>query len=708
MKNSLSLLLVLSTFLACAKKNPELTVPQVESEEMAIARAVQAGESELLVFESSAQDIHQNRELILKAAEKIIEKIVNIKNDERTFENTVAPLDQIESIVGTMEGRHYLLKDTSPLKEVRDAAMESFLKVEDWLVEFKHHRGIYEAVNVVAKTNHGLQGEDLRFLENVLKGFELSGFHLPQDQQDQIKVLEKEIEEIKAKISVNLKESDAKTVMLLSEEQVKEVPAKELKQLNKNEEGKFIIRPSISSEMGMIFKYVKDETIRRELYVMRSSRAQDTNPPLIIDLLKKRLEMAKLLGYDNWAAYRMQTKMAQTPERASTFLTELETGLEVKFRDELKTLAQIKAKELGLPQAEIMPWDMTRYIRLYEESTVQLDLTAFKKYFEYSRVLQGLFKVYETTFHINIKKIPAPSVWEKEVELLQISDKDSGEVKGYIYLDMFPRPETNKKGHFANFSVRQGKRLADGTYLKPVATLVCNFPRAKPDQPSLLSFGEVKTMFHEFGHSLHVVLTQSKFATFAGSAVPRDFVEAPSQMLENWVTDHKVLSLFAVNYEDESDRLPADFLVKVKQADRATKAIFYRGQLTYGLMDLALYSQKEIAADFDLTKFTNAFFARVFLPVPAETAFINSFSHITSGGYDAGYYGYAWADAISSDLASLFENSPEGFLDPVLGMKLRREIYERGDSRDINESIEAFLGRKPNRDAFLRKLGIGQ
>jgi thimet oligopeptidase len=269
---------------------------------------------------------------------------------------------------------------------------------------------------------------------------------------------------------------------------------------------------------------------------------------------------------------------------------------------------------------------------------------------------------------------------------------------------MFPRE--GKYNHFAQFDIVPGKLVAGGKYQRPTVALICNFPSPAKDHPSLLAHADVETLFHEFGHAMHSIMTRAKFNRFSGSSVPRDFVEAPSQMLENWVWDKKVLDSFAADYRDPSKKIPADILAKLKEAKLAVEGTRYRRQLSFGMMDMALHTQIHDNNTNDVLPLSNKVLGEVFFPLPPDTAFVAYFGHIIQ--YDAGYYGYAWADAIAADMATAFESAPNGYFDENVGRRLRTEIYEPGDSRDVNISIEKFLGRPRSLDPFLKKIGIGK
>jgi Zn-dependent oligopeptidase len=318
------------------------------------------------------------------------------------------------------------------------------------------------------------------------------------------------------------------------------------------------------------------------------------------------------------------------------------------------------------------------------------------------RVLDGMFDIYQRIFSLKFVRVEAPYKWVDDLQLWAVTDAKSGEPMGFFYLDLFPRE--GKYNHFAVFPIIEGKQLADGTYQRPVCSLVCNFPPPSPDKPSLLKHSDVETLFHEFGHAMHGVLTRAKFSRFSGSSVPRDFVEAPSQMLEAWIWDKKVLDSFAADYRDPSKKIPPEILGQLKASELAISGFFYRRQLSFGLMDLYLHTKITDKNSGDAVRLANQVLSETVLPVPENTAFIAYFGHFT--GYDAGYYGYAWADAIAADMATVFEKAPDGYFDVNAGMRLRKEIYAVGDSRDVNVSIEKFLGRKRSLEPFLKKIGV--
>jgi thimet oligopeptidase len=312
-----------------------------------------------------------------------------------------------------------------------------------------------------------------------------------------------------------------------------------------------------------------------------------------------------------------------------------------------------------------------------------------------------MFAIYQRIFGLKFERVEAPYKWVDDLQLWAVTDAQTAEPLGFFYLDMFPRE--GKYHHFAMFPLIDGKRHADGSYQRPVVSLVCNFTPPSEGKPSLLDHDSVETLFHEFGHAMHAILTRANYVRFSGTSVPRDFVEAPSQMLEAWVWDKKVLDGFAADYRDPSKRIPPEILDQLKASKYATYACHYRRQLSFGLMDLVLHDQITDQTAAEGLPLSTKIMSDTFLPLPEGTAFLCYFGHFT--GYDAGYYGYAWADAIAADMATVFENSPDGYFDVATGRRMRDEIYAQGDSRDVNVSIEKFLGRPRSIEPFLKKIG---
>jgi thimet oligopeptidase len=481
------------------------------------------------------------------------------------------------------------------------------------------------------------------------------------------------------------------------------VPESFLEQV-KGTNDEYTVMANVTWHYISVMDNAKGEDTRKKLIVEHDNLARVENIPLLEKILPLRDDIAKKLGYKTWADYQTEVKMVKNAKTAEDFLQKLKTGLQPKFDAELTEFRRLKIKETGDANAKINIWDWRYFSNQLKKERYNVDAEQLRVYFPYQRVLEGMFTFYQSLFGLKFERVDPPYKWIGDLQLYAVSDSKSGEPLGLFYLDMFPRE--GKYNHFAQFGLIEGKLLADGKYQRPTVALICNFPSPSKDKPSLLSHQDVETLFHEFGHAMHSIMTRAKYARFAGTSVPRDFVEAPSQMLENWVWDKKVLDSFAADYRDPSKKIPAQILAKLKEAKLATEGTRYRRQISFGLMDMALHTRIHDENAKEALPLSNKVLSEVFLPMVPDTAFVAYFGHLMH--YDAGYYGYAWADAIAADMASVFEHSPNGYFDQATGGRLRTEIYEVGDSRDVNVSIEKFLGRPRSLEPFLEKLGIGK
>jgi Zn-dependent oligopeptidase len=534
-----------------------------------------------------------------------------------------------------------------------------------------------------------------------LRDYRRAGLSLPKEQRKEVEELRKQLSSLTTDFDSNV--TEAKQSLVFTKEELDGVSPNFLEQPGvKTGDNQYTVMANITFHYISVMENAKNEATRKKLFQARFNLAKEKNVPVLQQIVELRNKIAHKLGYKSWADYKIEPKMAKTGEIAEKFVYDLAKGLQPKFDAELNALKELKAKETGTANPTINEWDWRYYDNQLKKQKYTVDTEQLRVFFPYQKSLEGMFAVYQKIFSLKIEQIQPPYKWVDDLQLYMVSDSTTGEPLGAFYLDMFPRE--GKYNHFAQFGLIEGKQLANGTHVRPVAALICNFPPPTGDKPSLLSHGDVETLFHEFGHALHTILTRSKHARFAGTSVPRDFVEAPSQMLENWVWDKKVLDSFAADYRDPNKKIPQEILTKMEEARLATIGTFYRRQLSLAAIDLKLHAAAPLGGEPKVVEASNEILKQIFLPVPNDTAFVAYFGHLT--GYDGGYYGYAWADAISADLATVFENSPDGFYDVAAGKRLRDEIYAPGGSRDVNESIEKFLGRPRSLKPFLKNIGI--
>jgi len=663
-----------------------------------------SGVAALPEFEKTAQEVESAAAGAMTEANAIVAGVAALKPGEATFANCVVALDDAYFLVQNTLQRLDLLANVSPDENVRNQASASVVLLGGWQIDTTSRKDVYAVLRSYADTNPKLAGEDRRLLDDTLRTYQRNGLNLPDETRQQITALQKELAAQEALIQQNINAASA-DVVTVPAQQVRGIRENILAEYERDSQGNYVIPVGITYKNDLFMQFCPGEDARRTVFEARNSMAARANKAPMTDAVKKRAKIARLLGYASWADYRTETRMAGTAQHAIDFVQGLIYGLDPKFQAERDTLRRLKVSETGISTTRLEAWDVDYYQRILEETRYTLDMESLRKYFRYETVLNGMFRVFEKVFRLKIEYMSPPYVWSPKVQLVRISDAGTAEVLGYLYLDMFPRPDQGKYGHFAAFAVTKGKRLASGVYQRPTAALVCNFPEPSPDRPSLLAYDDVKTLFHEFGHALHEITTTAGYAAFSGMSVPVDFAEVPSQNLESWITDKRVLDQFAVNYQDPSDRIPAEVLSRIAEAKKAVIAHFYRRQLAFGKMDLLLHTKITPETDFDIIAYTNQVLAEVYLPFPEKSSNITTFVHLF-GDYDAGYYGYAWADVIVADITSVFRDSPGGYMDAALGLRLRTEVYQPGNSRDVNESVVKFLGRPWNNKAFLKKLGI--
>ena len=649
-------------------------------------------------FETSPAQIAETLQKTIADGNAALDRIGRLAPAEVTFANTFVALDDLNFRVGSTAERFGLIEQTSTNAAVRDAATEASKKLSQWSVGTDYREDVYAALKAFADTQPVLSGEDKKFFAETLRDYRRAGLSLPKVQRDEVEQLRKELTGLETDYDNNV--TKAEKAVKFSRAELAGVPEDFLAQIQRGDE--YVVQANITWHYLTLMDNCSVEATRKMFLLEHDNLAREANVPLLQTILTKRDALAKKLGYASYADFVIEPKMAKNGATATKFLEDLKTGLQPKFAAELEIFRQLKAKETGDANAQLYVWDWRYYSNQLKKEKYNVDAEQLRVYFPYQRVLDGMFAIYQRIFGLKFERLEPPYKWIGDLQLYSVSDAQTGEPMGLFYLDMFPRE--GKYNHFAMFPIIEGKRFPDGTYQRPVMSMICNFPAPTKDHPPLMSHDDVETIFHEFGHAMHGVLTRAKYARFSGSSVPQDFVEAPSQMLENWAWDKSVLDTFAADYRDPAKKIPAEILAKLKESRLATEGTRYRRQLSFGLMDLALHSQISGANAATALALSNEKLGDVFLPMLPDTAFIAYFGHII--GYGGGYYGYAWADAIAADMATVFEKSPDGYFDKTAGMKLRREIYEVGDSRDVNESIEKFLGRPRSIEPFLKRIGV--
>lgn len=633
-------------------------------------------------------------------AERSLARIENTPAQERNYDNTVRAIDDSWSRLFLDVGYARFLAEVHPDRDVRERAEELKERLSKWFTELMQREALYQAVAEYAKHSSDLPAEEERLLEELLRDFRRAGMALDAEQRARLKEIEFELTDLSQEFARNIR--DDETVVLLTLEELAGNPPERIAALERS--GPLYVVPTIGS---VLFPIARDATVpatRHKLNYAYDRRAGTRNIDILEKVLALRAEKARILGYPTYVHYEVEVKMAESPERVEAFYADLVPKLRRKAEQELAEYTEFARLKSGDPDFELAPWDMAYYGNLLRKERYALDQELVRQYFPMDAVFEAVFRISEDLFGLTISDVSDTAdakgrpLWHPDARLYAVHDRADGQLLGEFYTDLHPRP--NKFSHAAQFPLAFRKRWPDGSFTLPVVALVCNFTKPSGDQPALLYHREVVTFFHEFGHCLHSILTEAELSSFAGTQVARDFVEAPSQMLENWIWDAELLSTFARHHET-GEPMPRELIDAMIAARNVGAGLNAESQVYLGKMDLAFHNDPE--GKIDTSEVSRRIHAETRLvPMIEGTVQHASFGHLM--GYQAGYYGYLWSLVYAQDMFEPFRE--RGVMDAELGARYRRGVLARGGSRDALDLVREFLGREPNSDAFLRHLGL--
>ncbi len=635
-------------------------------------------------------------------ANRAIQAILDVPDDQRTFENTLGALDVLGARFFDSARPTSFLKEVSPDPAVREIGNAASLAMGDWWIEVGRHPGLYRAVQAFADTKPKLTPIQQRLLAVTLRDFRREGMALSEEQRALLTEYDKELNELELEFSTNIAKD--RTNILATKDELAGLDEEFLGTLERV--GDLYVIEMKGPTITPIFQRCEVPATRMKVGLAYARRAPD-NVAVLEKILVLRSKKAHVLGYPTIAHYVTETRMSKTPENVMAFYDDLRPKLRKKALIDLAELTEAKRTATGDPAATFEPWDFSYYLEWLKREKYAVDAQVLRDYFSLDRVTEGLFGITQSIYGVRYEEITKDAeqrvgmaAWHPDVKLFEVTDVASGEVLGHFFIDLHPRE--GKYTHAAQFPLRIRCELPDGTVMKPLVALVCNFTKPTADKPALLSHREVTTYFHEFGHCLHSIFTTSPFANFAGTQVARDFVEAPSQMFENWVWDKEVLATFAEHYKT-GEALPGEIIDGMLAARYLASGLSAEGQVFLGLMDMTYHTDPD--GIVDTTKVREEVYkqTRLFDAVPGLYSQA-SFGHLM--GYNAGYYGYLWSLVFAADMASTFES--EGMLSPEAGMRYRNTILARGGTMDEIDILREYLGRDPEPDAFLIHLGLGK
>ncbi len=627
--------------------------------------------------------------------------------DIPTFENTVEALAYSGKQLDRVSSVFFNLNSAETNEKIQKIAQEVSPMLSQLGNDITLNEALFSRVKTIyaQKDDLDLSVEQKTLLEKNYKSFSRNGANLPEDKKSRLREIDAAQAKLKLTFGENvLAETNAYELHLTKEADLDGMPegAKEAAAAlakNKGKDG-WLITLDYPSYIPFM-KYADNRELRKELSLAFGSRAfkgnEHDNQQNVLELVNLRHERANLLGYDTHAHFVLEERMAKTPEKVLAFLNDLLAKAKPAAEREFSQLENFaKAKD---PIDQLQKWDSSYYSEKLKQQLFSLDDEQLKPYFKLENVIEGVFTISARLFGLQFEEVFDIDTYHKEVKTYRVLDT-TGNFIALFYADFHPRAGKRGGAWMTSF---KGQMIQDGVNERPHVSNVCNFTPSTPSKPSLLTFNEVTTLFHEFGHGLHGMLANTTYPSLSGTSVYWDFVELPSQMLENWCYEKEALELFATHYET-GEVIPMDLIQKIKDSATFQEGMQTLRQLSFGLLDMTWHG-KDPAGIADVKAFESAAFADTSLyPPTPETCMSTAFSHIFQGGYSSGYYSYKWAEVLDADAFEYFKE--EGILNPEAGAKFKEHVLSKGGTEDPMVLYKRFRGREPKPEALLKRAGL--
>jgi len=642
----------------------------------------------------------------LKDARAEIEAIAR-QTAPADFENTVAALDYAGYQLDRVSSVFFNLNAAETNKEIQGLAQEISPLLAEFANDITLNEALFKRIQEVydQRESLGLNPEEMTLLEKKFRHFRRNGALLDDTSKNRLREIDARLSQLKLTFGEHvLEETNAYQMHLIGAEELAGLPesareAARLKARSEKKEG-WVITLEYPSYLAYM-KYADSRPRRRELAQAFGSKGFHGNAldnrSIILEITALRYERARLLGYESHAHFVLEERMAESPETVKQFLAELLEKAMPAARRELSELQAYARKRDGLQSLE--SWDSAYYSEKLRQEKFELDDELLKPYFELGKVLTGVFEIAGRLFGLHFEPDPSVETYHEEVEAFRVVDAQ-GELKAVFYADFHPRP--GKRGGAWMTSFKPQFRR-DGRNERPHVSIVCNFTRPTETMPSLLTFGEVTTLFHEFGHALHGMLADTTFPGLSGTSVYWDFVELPSQILENWCYEPEALALFARHYQT-GEVIPQALVDRIKESANFMEGMATVRQLSFGLLDMAWHGGDPRGVTDVKAHEKQAFDTTRLFPDTPQTCMSTSFSHIFQGGYSSGYYSYKWAEVLDADAFACFRE--HGIFNREIADRFRENILSRGGTEDPMDLYVRFRGRKPEIDALLERAGL--
>ena len=624
-----------------------------------------------------------------------------------TFKNTIVALDYAGQQLDRISSVFFNLNSAETTDQIQKIAQEVSPMLSEFGNDITLNEQLFKRVkNVYDKRDeYSLTTEEKTLLDKRYKSFSRNGANLSEDKKSRLREIDTALSKLSLQFGENvLAETNDYELHLTNEEDLNGLPesAKEAAAAiatSKEKEG-WVITLDYPSYIPFM-KYAQNRELRKELSLAFGSRAfkgnEQDNQANVLEIVKLRHERANLLGYDTHAHFVLEERMAKTPENVINFLNNILEKAKPAAQREFEQLESFAKSKDNIDQ--LQKWDSAYYSEQLKQQLFSLDDEQLKPYFKLENVIDGVFKVAEKLFGLQFEQVSDVDIYHEDVKTYRVTDTD-GNYIALFYADFHPRKGKRGGAWMTSF---KGQKIQDGVNERPHVSNVCNFTPSTPTKPSLLTFNEVTTLFHEFGHGLHGMLANTTYPSLSGTSVFWDFVELPSQVLENWCYEKEALEIFATHYET-GEVIPMDLVQKIKDAATFQEGMQTLRQLSFGLLDMQWHGQ-DPAAITDVKAFeTDAFKDTSLYPSTKETCMSTSFSHIFQGGYSAGYYSYKWAEVLDADAFEYFKE--QGIFNPEIGKKFQEHVLSKGGTEDPMVLYKRFRGKEPQPEALLRRAGL--
>jgi thimet oligopeptidase len=656
----------------------------------------------VVMFPKNQDEIEKQAECAIEATQKDLADILRLDNAKRSFANTPGALDLAGRKFGIAQSVLNVVEMVHPDKDMRDAAHKAVLKMNTFAVDAFMNRDLYRAFKGYVEGNakeEKLSSVQKYHLDEEMRDFKRQGFDLPDDQFAKVKELKKELSQLCQKFDREIA-ADNSTVVV-DRDGLLGVSGDILSSLKKTDDGKFIL----GCDYPTVYEVLENCSIpqtRRSMYLTFLKRAYKKNIDRLHSIIAKRDKLAQILKFPSYAHLDTDGHMVKTPERAEQFLREMHNKSRDKEQKEYEQfVADLPDGAQLTDDGKFQPWDRSYVKTQFKKKYFDLDERLLAEYFPVKKTLEGVFSIYQQFLGVTFERVAVSGAWHKDVSCIIVRDKHDNQLLGYIFLDLYPREGKYNHACLAPIMCPLNQKAADGHLVRipAISVIIANFPKATADKPALFKHDDVKTFFHEFGHAMHNLFGCTELNTFSGFNVKWDFVEVPSQMFEEWMWDKQILKMISSHYKT-GEPLPDEFIDKKLALKRVDSGSFVQRQSFLSFLVLAYFKpgeQKDSQAIWQ--QFHEAYCPHVrFEP---ETYFQASFGHLT--GYGAKYYTYLWSKVFSLDLFDYIKKNG-GLLDETIGRAFVSKVLAKGGSEDPEDLLKDFLGREPNKEAFLKDL----